>query len=293
MGSVVVGILRVSRHATGQLANRDQRARHLTAIGIAVGVAGDEQILPQRQRRRLAEDVERLEQLRAEEPAQHLIAADPREQRDQLAGAAGIKAGGLHRRRDEGVMRGRGAQILREQRPRAGGVPFRERQEREIPPRQRGPCVGDHGAQSRHPPARADQRRGGRVLPALQLRDAERRHMRMVEKGACPLESGEEPPIDFGDYPLERFGFRPARQRQRFPPQLLEIERRPRGIERARVARAKQSFEGGGEGAQPGADIHRGEVIRPFAVVHTAAENPRGNNVHMCPAGIAPGWSQT
>jgi hypothetical protein len=78
-----VGELDAGRETTGELSDRDEGAGHFTMIGIRVRMAGDEQLLKQRQRPSVAQHVQRFEQAGSEEAPQQLVTADPREQRQQ------------------------------------------------------------------------------------------------------------------------------------------------------------------------------------------------------------------
>src|SRR5947199_10495236 len=76
---VAVGELRARRDAPGGTAHHDERAGHLTAVHVRVGMPGHEQLLEQRQAAFLAQVIEGLEDLGDKEPAQQLVAADPLE----------------------------------------------------------------------------------------------------------------------------------------------------------------------------------------------------------------------
>src|SRR5712691_9700961 len=101
---------------------------------------------------------------------------------------------------------------------------------------QRRSCVGDDRAQSGNSPTRADERGGGRMLPALQLRHAECDDVR-IEQRAATFQYGQESAINFGECGLERFGVGAPRERQCFPSDLTEIQLLPHLIQRGGVAR--------------------------------------------------------
>src|SRR6266568_3091553 len=54
-----------------------ERAKDFAAAGVRVGVAGNEELLIQGKGGGIAEDVQRLQNLRRQEAPQHLVAADP------------------------------------------------------------------------------------------------------------------------------------------------------------------------------------------------------------------------
>ena len=73
----------------------------------------DEQLLEERQRRAVAEDVEGFENLGCEETTQHLVTANSLEQRDHIVRLSRIVARRFDRRGDKSVMGTRRLQVLR------------------------------------------------------------------------------------------------------------------------------------------------------------------------------------
>ena len=170
-------------------------------------------------------------------------------------------AGRLHGARDEGVMRGRGAQIRPEQRPGIGGAAFGQREKREVAAGQRRPRVADDRAEPGDPPARAHERGRRRMLPTLELGDAEGDHV-WVEKGAGALQHRQEAAVHLRERRLQRFGVRPAGVGQRFPAELLQVHCLPGGLERRLVRRREQPFQGRGEATQLPQRIHACNIPR-------------------------------
>ena len=105
-----------------------------------------------------------------------------------------------------------------------------EREKREIAAAQRRAGIGNDRAQTRDAPARANQRGGGGMLPALQLRHAERDDVGIEERAAA-FERGEQPPIDDRERGLECFVVGAARKRERFPSELSQVQFIPRGFQ--------------------------------------------------------------
>src|SRR5207302_5363787 len=132
LGRLGVEKLGARRHAPGEASYRDEGAGDFAAVEIGIGVPGDQQLFEQRQRRGFAENEERLEDLGPEEASLQLVAADPLEQRDQVARVAGVETGRLDGGGYEGVMRVGPPQVLREQVPGLRRMPFSEGQEREV-----------------------------------------------------------------------------------------------------------------------------------------------------------------
>src|SRR2546430_1461039 len=87
-----VGELGARRHPAGEFAHGHERAGHLASIDVGIGVARDEQLLEQWQAALFAQHVKRLEDVRAEEPPQQLVTADPPEQRGQHVHASPVVA---------------------------------------------------------------------------------------------------------------------------------------------------------------------------------------------------------
>src|SRR2546426_3031374 len=85
------------------------------------------------------------------------------------------------------MMRARRREVALEQRPRPLRMALGETEEGEVPTGQGRLRVGHDGAEPGDAPARPHQRRRRRVLPALDLGDAERDEMR-VEEGATRSE---------------------------------------------------------------------------------------------------------
>jgi branched-chain amino acid transport system substrate-binding protein len=222
-------------------------------------MTGDEQLLIQGKSGWIAEHVERLQDLRGEEAAQHLVAANPLKQRDHVRRLARIVSGGLDGGSDKRMVRTRRLEILREERPGILRVAFREGQKSEVPPAQRRLRVGDHGPKPRDSPTRPDERRGSGMLPALELGDAERDNVR-IEKRPAPLQQSEQTAVDRGEGAFERLGIRAARERERFPPELSEVQLFPRCFQFGGVTRGDQSLEPRRKTTQPPNCIHTGNV---------------------------------
>src|SRR3989449_11557275 len=87
-----------------------------------------------------------------------LVAADPLEQAHEDLGVPGVVARRFDGGGNKRVVRARCREIPFEQRPRTLGVPFGQREEREVATPEWCPRVGDHGAQARDAPARTDER---------------------------------------------------------------------------------------------------------------------------------------
>src|SRR2546428_14088432 len=93
------------------------------------------------------------------------------------------------------MMRDRRREEALEQRPRPWRMALREPEEGEVPTCQGCLRVGDDGPQPGDAPARSHQGRRRRVLPALELGDAERDEMR-VEEGTTVLQHGRQAPVN-------------------------------------------------------------------------------------------------
>ena len=259
-----IRLLGIQKFAAGsdpsrQLSHRDQCAGDFATTDVPVGVAGDEQLLVQREGGGIAEDVQRLQNLRREKATQHLVAADPLEERDYVGSLAGIVARGFNGGRDECMMGSRRLQVFREQRPRLSRVALGEREKREITAAERGLRVGDDRAEPGHAPPRANQCGGGRVLPPLELRHAEGHDVR-IEKRPATLQHREQPAIDFGQRGLECLRVRAARERERLPSHLTEILLAPDRFQFRGIAGRQQALESCGEPTEPANRIHARNV---------------------------------
>ena len=247
-------------------------------------MAGDQELLEQWEAGRVAEHVQGLQDLGAEEAAQHLIAANALEQSDEQVRVSGVVARRFDRCRDERVVRPRRAEITLEQGPRPGRMALGDTEESEVAARKRRLRVRDHRAEARDAPARADQGRGCRVLPAFQFGDAKRHEMRLEER-ASTLQHGEEPPVELRQRGLQRLRMRSPGEGERLPTQLIEVLIGPGGLERRRVARGQEAFQGDGEPAEHRERGHPRETTPPaargegrssrrrVALLHTDLEN--------------------
>src|SRR5215510_337151 len=65
-----IGELAARGHLTGELADADEGPRDLAPPRVGIGMAGDEELLIQRQGRRVAQHVERFENLGRQEAAE-------------------------------------------------------------------------------------------------------------------------------------------------------------------------------------------------------------------------------
>src|SRR2546427_5554732 len=157
------------------------------------------------------------------------------------------------------MVRPRRLQILREERPCFLRVALGEREKREIATAERGLRVGNDRAQPRNAPARTDERGGCGMLPAMELRYAERDDVR-IEQRAAPLQHREQPAIDFRERRLERLGVRAARERERFPSHLSEIQLAPGRFQVSGVAGGEQALESCRESTEPPNRIHARNV---------------------------------
>ena len=137
-----------------------------------------------------------------------------------------------------------------------------ERQKRKVAAAQRRLRVRDDGAQARDAPARADQRRGGGMLPAFQLRHTKRDDVG-VEKRAAPLQRGEQAAIDDGERRFECFGVGAAGERERLPSQLSQVLLIPRGFQFGGALRDEELLVAG----HTDADAGRCEVTRALVAV--------------------------
>src|SRR5437867_8642171 len=99
-----IGELAAGGDTSGKLSHSNQRASDFAAAGVRVGVAGNEELLIQGKGGGIAEDVQRLQNLRRQEAPQHLDAADPWKSRDHVRSVAGIVARGLAGSRDVRTM---------------------------------------------------------------------------------------------------------------------------------------------------------------------------------------------
>src|SRR3989454_1222596 len=97
------------------------------------------------------------------------------------------------------------------------------------------------------------------MLPALELRYAERHDVR-IENRAAPLQHREQPAIDFRERRLERLGVRAARERERFPSHLSEIQLAPGRFQVSGVAGGEQALESCRESTEPPNRIHARNV---------------------------------
>ena len=249
-------------------------------------MTGDKQLLVQRERRRIAEDVERFEDLGGEEAPQHFVAANPLKQRDDVGSLAGIVARGLDGRRDKRVMRTGRLEILREQRPRFFRMALGKRQKGEIAATQGSLRVGDDGAQASDAPARTDERRGSGVLPALELWDAEGDDMR-IEKCSAPLQHREQAAIDLGEGRLERLRVRAARERERFPADLSQIQLAPCRFQIGGVTRGEETLESRREPTQPPNRIHARNVESAWILRYPIRRLNLASLMRRCRASLA------
>src|SRR6266849_9429544 len=138
-----------------------------------------------------------------------------------------------------------------------------ERQKRKVAAAQRRLRVRDDGAQARDAPARADQRRGGGMLPAFQLRHTKRDDVG-IEKRAAPLQRGEQAAIDDGERRFECFGVGAAGERERLPSQLSQVLLIPRGFQFGGALRDEEALESRRKSTQPPNRFHTDNVESPW-----------------------------
>src|SRR5256712_2833855 len=138
-----------------------------------------------------------------------------------------------------------------------------ERQKRKVAAAERRLRVRDDGAQARDAPARADQRRGGGMLPAFQLRHTKRDDVG-IEKRAAPLQRGEQAAIDDGERRFECFGVGAAGERERLPSQLSQVLLIPRGFQFGGALRDEELLESRRKSTQLRNCFHTGNVERPW-----------------------------
>ena len=139
---------------------------------------------------------------------------------------------------------------------------LREREEREIAAAQRSRRIGDDGTQPGHAPARPGERRGGRVLTALQLGNAEGHEMRIEERAAA-LQHGEEPAVHRVEGGLERRTVRPSGERQRLPREAVEMCGVPRPLEGGGIGSDQEGFESTGKPIQGARRFHLHQATPP------------------------------
>src|SRR5207249_7206356 len=235
--------------------------------------ARDEPLLEEGQAALLTQHVQRLEDLRAQEPPQQLVATDPLEQRDQHVRAPAVIARGLDRGGDERVVRAGGHEIALEQWPRRVRMLLREAQEREVAASDGCLRVGNDGTEARDAPARPHERRCRRMLPAFELRNA-KGHEVAVAKRAAALEHREQPPVYLRERRLDRVPVRPARKRQRLPGQPVQAERVPHALERCRVASGEQPLQGVSEPTQALDDVHALKLPAPAPMARGRLSTP-------------------
>src|SRR5258705_3526211 len=134
-----------------------------------------------------------------------------------------------------------------------------ERQKREVPAPQRRLGIGNDGAQTRDAPARANQRGGGGMLPAFQLRHA-KRHDVGIEERATAFQRREEAAIDGRERRLEFFGVGAARERQRLPSELPQIQLVPHRFQFGGALRDDETLQSRRESTQLPNRVHAGNV---------------------------------
>ena len=144
---------------------------------------------------------------------------------------------------------------------------FGETEEGEVTTCQGCLRIGDDGPQPGDAPARSHEGRRRRVLPALELGDAERDEMR-VEEGTTALQHGEQATVHLRQSALER---RPRFARPRGPPSqcqglpadLVKVALAPSALEGERVGAREQPLEGVGEAAETANRVHRNQKDHP------------------------------
>src|SRR5438046_1762983 len=252
---VAVGELAALRDPSGRSAHHDERAGHFAAIHIRVGMPGDEQLLEQRQAAFFAQHVEGLEDFGAEEPAQQLVAADPLEQEHEDLGVPGVVARRFDGGGNKRVVRARCREIPLEQQPRTLGVPFGQREEREVATPEWRPGVGDHGAQARDAPARTDERGSRGMLPPLELGHAEGHDVRIGERGA-PRQRREKTTVHLIERGLEGLAVRPSRAPERVPREPVDMRRLPRALEGLGIGSREEPLECAGKSVEASRRFH-------------------------------------
>src|SRR5467141_1823800 len=138
-----------------------------------------------------------------------------------------------------------------------------ERQKCKVAAAQRRLRVRDDGAQARDAPTRANQRRGGGMLPAFQLRHTKRDDVG-IEKRAAPLQRGEQAAIDDGERRLECLGVGAARERERLPSELSQVLMIPRGFQFGGALRDEEALESRRKSTQMPNRFHTGNVESPW-----------------------------
>src|SRR5882672_4269515 len=134
-----------------------------------------------------------------------------------------------------------------------------EGQKREVPAPQRRLGIGNDGAQTGDAPACANQRGGGGMLPAFQLRHA-KRHDMGIEERATAFQRREEAAIDGRERRLEFFGVGAARERKRLPSELPQIQLVPHRFQFGGALRDDETLESRRKSTQLPNRVHAGNV---------------------------------